>query len=97
MEYQTKLSYVKHNIFFEDTMNISDVVFEMELNGVDAGDIDSIVELCRDKGFNSELMDEELIKRGYPKIFSINYEEYDDFDDDYFTVEKFPNKNLYRD
>ncbi len=78
-------------------MNISDVVFEMELNGVDAGDIDSIVELCRDKGFNSELMDEELIKRGYPKIFSINYEEYDDFDDDYFTVEKFPNKNLYRD
>jgi len=92
-----KLFYVKHNNFFEDTMNISDVVFEMELNGVDASDITSIVELCRDKGFNSEFLDEELLKKGYPRIFSINYEEYDDFDDDYFAVEKFPNKNLYRD
>lgn len=79
-------------------MNISDVVFEMELSGVDASDIDSIVELCRDKGFNSEFMDEELVKRGYPKIFSVNYDEYDDFDDDdYFAVEKFPNRNQYMD
>ncbi|MCK9490604.1 MAG: hypothetical protein M0Q24_00830 [Sulfurimonas sp.] len=78
-------------------MNISDVVFEMELSGVDARDIESIVELCRDKGFNSELLDEELVKKGYPKIFSVNYEEYDDFDDDYFAVEKFPYKNQYID
>ncbi|WP_031348023.1 2-carboxy-1,4-naphthoquinone phytyltransferase [Sulfurimonas hongkongensis] len=78
-------------------MNISDAIFEMELNGVDAKDIDSIVELCRDKGFNSELLDEELLKRGYPIIFNINYEEYDDFDDDYLTIEKFPYKNQYRD
>lgn len=77
-------------------MRVSDVIFEMELGGVDAADIDSIVELCKENGFDSDFIDEELLKRGYPRIFS--YEDYDDFDDGgYFSVEKFAHKNQYRD
>jgi hypothetical protein len=79
-------------------MNVSDVVFEMELAGVDAADIDSIVSLCESKGFDSDFMDEELLKRGYPKIFTIDYDEYDDFEDDeYMSVEKFRHKHQYMD
>ena len=54
-------------------MNVSDIVFEMELAGVDTADIASIVALCESKGFNSDFIDEELLKRGYPKIFNIDY------------------------
>lgn len=75
-------------------MNVSDAVFEMELAGVDTADIASIVALCESKGFDSDFMDEELFKRGYPKIFTIDYDQYDDFkDDEYISIEKFPHKN----
>ena len=78
-------------------MNVSDIVFEMELAGVDTADIASIVALCESKGFNSDFIDEELLKRGYPKIFTIDYDEYDEFDDEFFSIEKFPHKHQYID
>ena len=78
-------------------MNVSDAVFEMELAGVDTADIASIVALCESKGFNSDFIDEELLKRGYPKIFTIDYDEYDEFDDEFFSIEKFPHKHQYID
>jgi hypothetical protein len=81
-------------------MKVSDIVLEMELGGVDEADIAEIVTLCESKGFNSEMIDEELLKRGYDKIFTIDYEMYDEYgaweDDDYATVEKFPHKQHYR-
>lgn len=52
-------------------MNVSDVVFEMELAGVDAADIASIITLCQRKGFNSDFIDEELLERGYPRILTM--------------------------
>lgn len=78
-------------------MNVSDVVFEMELNGVDAADIADIVQLCNNKGFNSDFIDGELLKRGYTKIFTIDYDAYDDYDDweDNSPIEKFPYKQEY--
>jgi hypothetical protein len=79
-------------------MKISDVILEMELNSVDSADIADIVNLCESKGLNTELIDDELVKRGYDKIFTVNYDEYDDWeDDDYATVEKFPYKQHYND
>ena len=74
-------------------MNVSDVVFEMELGGVDTADIASIVDLCQSRGFNSDFIDQELLKRGYPKIFTVDYYE----DDEYYSIEKFPYKHQYRD
>ncbi len=78
-------------------MNVSDVVFEMEINGVDVADIADIVQLCEDKGFNSDFIDEELLKRGYSKIFTIDYDSYDDYDnwEEDCSIEKFPYKNEY--
>lgn len=81
-------------------MNVSDIVFEMELGGVDTADIADIVELYKSKALNSEMIDEELIKRGYPKIFTIDYDAYDDYnswDDELSSVEKFPHKHQYQD
>ena len=79
-------------------MDISDIVFEMELNDVDTADIAAIVALCKSKGFNSAYIDEELSKRGYSKIFTIDYDSYDNDgweDDEYASIEKFPHKHQY--
>ncbi len=82
-------------------MNVADVVFEMELGGVDAADIADIVKLYDGKVFSGEDIDDELISRGYSKMFTVDYDAYDDYDgwedDDYCSVEKFPHKNQYKD
>jgi hypothetical protein len=82
-------------------MNVSDVVFEMELNGVDSADIADIVKLYGGRVLSSELIDEELHSRGYPKIFTIDYDSYDEYgsweDDEYNTSERFPHKQHYSD
>ncbi len=85
----------------EDTMKISDITLEMELNGVDEAVIADIVKLCENKGFNSEIIDDELQKRGYEKLFTVDYDAYDEYDDweddEYASIEKFPHKRSYID
>ena len=83
-------------------MKISDVRLEMELGGVDSADIADIVELCKSKGVNSEMIDDELIKRGYEKIFTVDYDMYEDDDawgggSEYASKERFPHKNHFID
>jgi molybdenum cofactor biosynthesis enzyme MoaA len=81
-------------------MKISDIKLEMELYGVDSDDITEILELCKSKGYETQIIDDELEKRGYERIFSINYDDYDDmddFDDEYPSVEKFGHKKNYVD
>lgn len=83
-------------------MQISDVRLEMEMGGVDSADIAEIVDLCKSKGLNSEMIDDELVKRGYEKIFTVDYDAYDDYDDweddeGYSPVQKFPHKHQYSD
>lgn len=86
-------------ILIEDPMKISDVRLEMELGGVDLADIAEIVDLCKSKGLNSEMIDEELVKRGYEKIFTLDYDDYDSWgdEDEYASVEKFPHRQQYID
>ncbi|WP_345980503.1 hypothetical protein [Sulfurimonas sp. HSL3-2] len=81
-------------------MKISDIKLEMELYGVDSEDIAEILELCKSKGYETQIIDDELEKKGYERIFSINYDDYDDmddFDDEYPSVEKFGHKKNYID
>jgi len=82
-------------------MKISDLEFEMELGGVDKADIAEIVELYANKDINTELIDKELERRGYPKVFSVDYDAYDEYadwvDDEYESIQKFPHKQQYRD
>lgn len=78
-------------------MKISELEFEMELNGVDEADIAQIVELYKDKEITTDAVDRELVARGYAKIFSIDYDSYDDeWEDDDF-IEKFPSKHNFTD
>jgi hypothetical protein len=81
-------------------MKISDLEFEMELGGVDKADIADILKLYSNKTVNTDMIDDELSRRGYPKIFSVDYDSYEeeeeeDWDDDFFSVEKFPHKHRY--
>jgi len=87
----------------EVPMKVSDAILEMELGGVDEADIAEIVEMCNRKGLNVELIEEELLKRGYGRIFTADYDAYDEYneyaeweDDEYTSVEKFPYKPSYR-
>lgn len=79
-------------------MNVSDIIFEMELAGVDEADIAEIVTLYKDRVVSRELLDEELLMRGYSKIFTLEYEDSDDYyEDSYYEVEKFPSKKSFID
>ncbi len=81
-------------------MNLVDIKMEMQLAGVSEEDIKAIMELCKSKGYAPEYMDDELSKRGYDRIFTIDYDAYDDFDDwddDFAPIEPFPHKKRYKD
>jgi hypothetical protein len=82
-------------------MKISDIRLEMELGGVDEADIAEIVALCASKGLTNDMLDDELLKRGYDRMFSVDYDAYDDYgewdDDEFASVEKFPYRQHYRD
>ena len=63
-------------------MTIEEIRFEMNINDVDPKDAEEIIEECTHSGFSPEHMDEELQKRGYAKIFTVNYEDLDTYDED---------------
>lgn len=80
-------------------MKISDITLEMELGGVDSADIAEILQVCSSKGFDKHTIDDELIKHGYEKMFTVDYDTYDESeywdDDEYYCVEKFPHKQKF--
>lgn len=59
-------------------MTIADIEFEMNINDVMEKDISEIIEICKKSGFNAESIDEELQKRGYDKIFTVDYDDVSD-------------------
>lgn len=63
-------------------MTIDEIVFEMNINDVAQDDIDEIIQVCKTSGFSAEHLDEELQKRGYAKIFSIDYDDVETFEND---------------
>lgn len=63
-------------------MTIDEIRFEMRINDVKESDIEEIIEECRHSGFSSEDIDQALQKRGYPKIFTIDYDALDTYDED---------------
>lgn len=74
-------------------MTIKDLEYALWLNGVTPKDTEYILDLSKKNGVLSELVDNELEKLGYDKIFDIE----DDFveDEDYDYVERFPHKNRF--
>jgi len=93
-DYLTRLCFLLYS--YEDNMEISDISLEMEFNGVSAEDISAILDVCRTQGFESNILDTELQKRGYEALFSVDYDSYDEWEDDeYASVEKFPIKEQF--
>ena len=78
-------------------MTLSDIILEMELGGVDNADISDIVNLYNFGGLTLDMIDEELIKKGYDPVFSVNYDDYDDFEDDYLPMERNPHRKEWHD
>ena len=74
---------------------------EMEFAGVSTKDIADIVKLCKIKGFDLVFLDNELQKRGYERLFTPDYDIYDQYDEwedeNYASREKFPSKHHYND
>jgi len=73
---------------------------EMEFNGVEEADIASILAVCKTKGYAPETLDDELVKRGYERIFSFNFDNDVDGweeDDDLAPIERFPHKHRFDD
>lgn len=62
-------------------MTIDDIEFEMNIHDVTEKDISEIIEICKRSGFSMEDIDEELQKRGYPKIFTVDYDELNEDED----------------
>lgn len=63
-------------------MTIDEIRFEMNINDVKSTDIEEIIEACRHAGFSPEDMDQALQKKGYLKIFTIDYDALDTYDEE---------------
>ena len=60
------------------------IIYELRANNVSEEHIELIMDRVKNR-LTEENIDKELEKLGYPKIFTVDYDEYDnlDFDDDY--------------
>lgn len=72
-------------------MKFANLANEMRANSVEENDIEIIEESCKRYRYSAESMDAELVKLGYDKIFTIDYEDFEDFDE-YPTNEKIYHK-----
>ena len=60
------------------------IIYELRANDVSEEHIELIMSRVKNR-LTEDNIDKELVKLGYPKIFTVDYDEYDnyDFDDDY--------------
>lgn len=72
-------------------MKFANLANEMRANSVEEDAINSIEESCKKHRYSPESIDAELVKLGYEKIFTIDYEDFEDFDE-YPTNEKIYHK-----
>lgn len=57
------------------------VIYELRANNVKEEDIETIMEKVKNR-LSEENIDIELQKLGYPKIFTVDYDDYSEFDYD---------------
>ena len=64
-------------------MNLA-IIYELRANDISEEHIDLIMDRVKNR-LTEENIDKELQKLGYAKLFTVDYDEYDnyDFDDDY--------------
>ena len=64
-------------------MNLA-IIYELRANDISEEHIELIMSKVKNR-YTEDNIDNELVKLGYSKIFTVDYDEYDnyDFDDDY--------------
>ena len=65
------------------------IIYELRANNVEEEHIELIMDRVKNR-LTEENIDKELLKLGYQKIFTVDYDEYDnyDFNDDYGSNNK---------
>lgn len=58
-------------------MNLS-IIYELRANNVKEEDIDILMQRVKNR-LSEENIDIELVKMGYNKIFTVDYDEYDEY------------------
>ncbi len=77
-------------------MTLKDLEFLLELGGVIKSDVSYILEFAKKNGIDKEKIDDELDKLGYERLLENEEEEsWDEEDDDYDYVQKFPNRSKF--
>ena len=69
-------------------MNLA-IIYELRANNISEEHIELIMDRVKNR-LTEENIDKELLKLGYQKIFTVDYDEYDnyDFNDDYGSNNK---------
>ncbi len=59
------------------------IVYELRANNIPEEDIELIMDRVKNR-LSEENIDKELARLGYPKVFTVDYDDYDDYpyDDD---------------
>ena len=71
------------------------IIYELRANNVSEEHIELIMDRVKNR-LTEENIDKELQKLGYAKLFTVDYDEYDnyDFDDDYSSRNKGNNEEI---
>lgn len=59
-------------------MTVHEAIVEMRYGGIPEEDIEDIMEICKKKGVSPQNIDKELEARGFDKVFSFEYEGWDE-------------------
>lgn len=67
---------------------MNSIIYELRANDIKEEDIETIITKVRNR-LTEENLDKELQKLGYPKIFTVDYDDYyEDIDDDFEDIKK---------
>jgi hypothetical protein len=64
-------------------MNLA-IIYELRANDVSEEHIELIMDRVKNR-LSEENIDKELVKLGYPKIFTVDYDDYDNYDYDNYS------------
>jgi hypothetical protein len=81
-------------------MTFEEIRFALEVNGVEKEDSEILLAYSKKSGKDFQKLDEMLVNMGYMKVFTDEFFGWDDpdeedFDDDYFQIEKIQHKHTW--
>lgn len=82
-------------------MTFDDIRFALAVSGVENEDVNTLIAYSKKKGTNYKVLDDMLVDMGYEKVFTDEFfgwmaKDHENFDEDYFTIEKIRHKNEWQ-